>query len=181
MKYAIATIVALASLFSQAIARFAHGIYTIESHTGDVWAIRNATGSKARVELVHPEGHQTEHWYIYPSQSTGYDRFIQNVGNEGMLACWFANGYKCEVNGDDGQFFTVLRYHNPAIKNYIGSIFDPAAFNPSGSESQSVGSGKDHRLMAYSVESKVDMHFVLRGVKSKSWMMRGLFLILIWD
>ncbi|KAF7519841.1 hypothetical protein PCG10_009740 [Penicillium crustosum] len=54
MKYAIATVAILASLFGQIIALRSTGVYEIQSaRSGDVWGIQQSIGVKHQVEIVH--------------------------------------------------------------------------------------------------------------------------------
>ncbi|KAJ6143796.1 hypothetical protein N7471_003249 [Penicillium samsonianum] len=148
MKYAIATIAALASLFGQTIA--SNNVYEIESaRSGDVWGIKNSVGVEHQVELVHPEGNEAEHWRLV---SSGPDFFIQNVYTQGMLSC--PEEHQCVVDtlGNNAQLFTVTK--NP---DYTVS------FHPSGSPLV-LSTGEGNELEAKHSDPHVDAAFRLRPI-----------------
>ncbi|KAF4770198.1 hypothetical protein N7455_006286 [Penicillium solitum] len=151
MKYAIATIAALASLFSQTIALKSTGVYEIQStRSGDVWGIQQSIGVKHQVELVHPEGKKAEHWRLVAS---GPDFFIENIYTEGMLAC----KHQCKVDtlGNDAQLFRVIQNDD-----------DTFTFQPSGTPLV-VAAGEGAELEAQPSGPSVDAAFLLRPIDSK--------------
>lgn len=151
MKYAVATIAALASLFSQTLALKSTGVYEIQSaRSGDVWGIQQAIGLKHQVELVHPEGKKAEHWRLVAS---GPDFFIQNIYTEGMLAC----DHQCKVDtlGNDAQLFRVIQNND-----------DTFTFHPSGTPLV-VAAGEGADLEAQHSDPSVDAAFLLRPIDSE--------------
>lgn len=151
MKYAIATVAILASLFGQIIALRSTGVYEIQSaRSGDVWGIQQSIGVKHQVEIVHPEGKKAEHWRLVAS---GPDFFIENIYTEGMLAC----KYQCKVDtlGNDAQLFRVIQNDD--------NIF---TFQLSGTPLV-VAAGEGAELEAQHSDPSVDAAFLLHPIDSE--------------
>jgi hypothetical protein len=166
MKYTLATIVVLASLFQPfAQAKVNEGIYTIKSHSGVVWGIEHLTGEQ-RVVLVPPEGKLTEYWRISPTGKDSKDYFIQNVGTQGMVACWSKNQHKCEAKGNDAQPFTVRILYRP---DAFGTVeqFNSMVFHPSDSAIRAVRSKSGRDLGAYAGQPDEKTYFFLTKVQNE--------------